>query len=178
LPRYAKKMTLPEMIAARKDIESFPGWSEPEPDTEAMWFFAPLSIAGVVQEAFSLHGLCFKHVHNANVVFELKVKGPKKPVAVARYEWRSLRQGHTNPRRKGSPVSGQRVSPTHYHSFDLNWIEAERRMRGGNLPMAESVIEEPTCFESLTDEVGKLFRINNMFVVLPPKWEYDLFSNG
>ncbi len=144
-----------------------------------MWFVAPLAIAGVVQEAFALHGICLKYAPERNVAFEFKALGPKRrKIPLARYEWRSLRGGHTNPRRAGSPVSGQRVTATHFHSFDLNWLEAERRMRSGNLPQAVSVAEEPQSFESLREEVGNLFRINNMNVVLPPPWEYKMFANG
>jgi len=171
-------MIFPELVAARKEIVSFPGWQEPEPETGGVWFMAPLAIAGVIQEAFYLHGLCLKYVPDRNVSFEIKVHTVKSKIALARYEWRSLREGHTNSRRQGSPVSGQRVTPTHYHSFDLNWLEAKGRLRSGNLPQAESVEREPERFESLRDEVGKLFRINNMNVVLPPPWEYNMFENG
>ena len=67
---------------------------------------APMSIAGVGQEAFFLHGVCLKYVPDWNVCFEMKV-GPKgKRIPLARYEWRSLREGHTNSRRKGSPCLG------------------------------------------------------------------------
>jgi hypothetical protein len=52
-------------------------------------------------------------------------------------------------------------------------------MRSGNLPQAESVEPEPQSFESLRDEVGNLFRINNISIVLPPPWEYGMFgANG
>ena len=161
-------MTLPDLIAARKEISQFPGWSEPEAETGAMWFIAPLSIAGVVQEAFALHGVCLKYAPDRNVVFELRALGPRRrKISLTRYEWRSLREGHTNSRRSGSPVSGKRVGATHYHSFDLNWLEAERRMRSGNLPQADNVEKEPQSFESLTAEVGNRFRINNMSSATP-----------
>ncbi len=172
-------MGLPDLVAARKEIALFPGWSDPEPETGAMWFIASLAIGGVVQEAFALHGVCLKYAPEKNVAFELKALGPKRrKIPLARYEWRSLRGGHTNARRSGSPVSGQRVSATHYHSFDLNWLEAEGRMRAGNLPQAMSIEQEPQSFESLRDEVGNLFRINNISVVLPPPWEYEMFGHG
>lgn len=172
-------MKLPELVAARKEIVAFPGWQEPEPETGGMWFMTSLSAGGVVQEGFYLHAMCLKFAPDWNVCFELKLHINKsKKLPLARYEWKSLRDGHTNPRRKGSPVSGQRVSRTHYHSFELNWVEAEGRMRLGNLPMAVNIDQEPDRFESLRDEVGKLFRINNMSVVLPPPWEYKMFENG
>ncbi len=173
-------MGLPELVAARKEIDQFPGWSDPEPETGAMWFIAPLAIGGVTQEAFALHGLALKYAPDRNVCFELKALGPRnRKVPLARYEWRSLRGGHTNSRRSGSPVSGQRVSATHYHSFELNFLEAQGRMRLGNLPQAESITQEPQTFESLRVDVGNLFRINNMSIVLPPPWEYGMFgANG
>ena len=168
------------LFAARKERDQFSGWSDPEAETGAMWFLAPLAIGGVTQEAFALHGLALKYAPNQNVCFELKALGPRnKKVPLARYEWRSLRGGHTNSRRPGSPVSGERVNATHYHSFDLNFLHATARMRSGNLPQAENDEPEPQSFESLTKRVGKLFRINNINIVLPPPWEYGMFdANG
>ena len=173
-------MGFPELVAARKEIDQFPGWSDPEAETGAMWFVAPLAIGGVTQEAFALHGLALKYAPDCNVCFELKALGPRnRKIPLARYEWRSLRGGHTNSRRSGSPVSGQRMTATHHHSFGLNFLPAQGRMRSGNLPQAESVEPEPQSFESLRGEVGNLFRINNINIVLPPPWEYGMFgANG
>jgi hypothetical protein len=173
-------MPFPALISVLKSIENFPGWSEPEPETGYCWFNAPLTIAGVVEQGFVLHGGYLKRVPDANVTFELRAANPggKRTVPLARIDWRSVRGGHTNPRRKGSPVSCKRVGPSHHHSFELNWVEHEARMRFGNLPMADDVAEEIASFESLRDSVGNLFRINNIGVVTTPKWEYDLFANG
>jgi len=44
--------------------------------------------------------------------------------------------------------------------------------------MAEDIDQQIQTFESLRAAVGILFRINNIDVVQPPKWEYDLFSYG
>jgi hypothetical protein len=172
-------MGFPELFAARKEVDRFPGWTEPEAETGAMWFVAPLAIGGVTQEAFTLHGLALKYAPDRNVCFELRALGPRnRKVPLARYEWRSLRGGHTNSRRAGSPVSGERVTPTHYHSFNLNFLPEHRRMRSGNLPQAESVEADPQSFESLRVEVGNLFRINNMSIVFTPPWEYGMFGEN
>lgn len=173
-------MAFPELVAALKSLAPFQGWSEPEPETGYCWFNAPLIIAGVVQQGFILHGGYLKHVPEANVTFELQAGKPgvRKKVPLARIDWRSVSGGHTNPRRSGSPVSGRRVSPSHHHAFELNWFEPERRMRGGNLPMAEDIDQSIQSFESLRSLVGNLFRINNIDIVPPPKWEYDLFLDG
>jgi hypothetical protein len=69
-------MGLPELVGSLKEMTAFPGWAEPEPETGAMFFTAPLAIAGVVQEAFTLHGLCLKQIPDRNVTFELKVSRP------------------------------------------------------------------------------------------------------
>lgn len=173
-------MPFPKLAAALKAIAQFPGWSEPEPETGYCWFNAPLMIAGVIEHGFVLHGGFIKHVPDANVSFELRAlkPGAKRTVAIARIDWRAVRGGHTNPKRPGSPVSGIRVSDSHHHSFTLNWLEHETRLRSGNLPMAEDIDQQIQTFESLRATVGILFRINNIDIVQPPKWEYDLFSNG
>ena len=173
-------MPLTTLAAAYKAIAQFPGWSEPEPETGYCWFHAPLMIAGVVEQGFVLHGGYLKHVPEANVSFELLVSKPggKRKMAMARVDWRAVRGGHTNPKRKGSPVSGLRVSNSHHHSFELNWLTIEERLRSGNLPMAEDIDQGIQSFELLRELVGNLFRINNIGVVTPPKWEYDLFGNG
>jgi hypothetical protein len=173
-------MTFPSLVAATKMIAQFPGWSEPEPETGYCWFNAPLMIEGVVEQGFVLHGGHLKHVHDANVSFELRAikPGSKRAVPLARIDWKAVRGGHTNPKRKGIAGSGKRVGPSHHHSFDLNWVASENRMRLGNLPMAEDIDQGIQTFESLLATVGNLFRINNIAVVSPPKWEYDLFDNG
>lgn len=172
-------MTLLELVAARKEIDVFQGWSEPESDSGAMWFNAPLSVGGVTEQNFILAGLALKNAVDCNVCFEIRIGLTKKrKIALARYEWRSLRNGHTNPRRSGHALSGKRVGATHYHRFEDNWIEKDKRMRAGNLPFADDVEEEPQSFEELRVNVGNLLRINNIEVVEPPKWEYDLLQNG
>jgi len=173
-------MPYPALFNAKKALARFPGWSEPEPETDYIWFNAPIEIAGVVETSFVLHGGCIRTVPDRNVTFELRCSAPskKRTMPIARIEWRSLQGGHSNRRRKGSAASGKRVSETHHHSFDLNWIESERRMRSGNLPQAEEIDQEIQSFESLLDCVGKLFRINNMRIVTCPPWAYDLFNNG
>lgn len=173
-------MTFSALFSAQKAIAQFPGWSEPEPETGYCWFNAPLIIAGVVEHGFILHAGYLKDVPDANVTFELQASKPgkRRKVPLSRVDWRAVRGGHSNPRRPGSPVSGLRVTASHHHAFGLNWIASEKRMRSGNLPMAENIDQAIQSFESLRSEVGNLFRINNIDIVTPPKWEYGLFDNG
>jgi hypothetical protein len=173
-------MPLETLFKAEKAVAAFSGWSPPEPETDFMWFHAPLEINGVVEADFVLFGGCNFRLRDKNVIFELRVGAPgqKRKVPLARVEWRSVKGGHSNRRRGGNAWAGKRVSDTHYHSFEANWVERERRMRVGNLPQAEELPEEPQSFESLRSTVGNLFRIKNIDVVSVPPWEYGLFIDG
>lgn len=147
---------LPQLVAADKAISYFPGWSEPEPETGYIWFDAPLEVGGVVERAFQLHGGCDVNYPDRHVVFELRVgKSPgRKRIPLMRVEWRSLQGGHTNPRRRGNPLSGLTVSDTHFHPFEPNWSETEGRMRRGNLRMAAEIAEDLQAFEDVRAFAG------------------------
>lgn len=173
-------MAFPDIMRSIKEIAQFPGWTEPEAETGYCWFNAPLMFGGVVEQGLVLHGGCLKHVPEANVTFEIRVSRPggHHTVPLARIDWRAVSGGHSNPRRSGSLVSGKRCSNSHHHAFELNWLEAEERMRKGNLPMADDIPQGIQTFEDLRKEAGILLGINNIGVVTPPKWEYDMFRNG
>jgi len=171
-------MTLPLVATSDKALVLFPGWSAPEPETDYIWCDAPVEIGGVVEAGLTLHVGCYISIPDQHVVFELRgnIPGIKRKKALMRIEWRSLRGGHTNRRRKGAPESGKRVSDTHFHPFEANWVEIEQRMREGNLPQAVEIEEELPTFESLREYVGNAFRINNITLVTRPPWVYDLFA--
>jgi hypothetical protein len=173
-------MPLEAMFHAEKAIATVPVWSQPEPETDFVWFLAPLEINGVVEANFVLFGGANHKLADRNVIFELQVGAPgqRKKIPLARVEWRSIKGGHSNRRRGGNASSERRVSDTHYHSFEANWVASERRMRSGNLPQAVGLEEEPQSFESLREVIGNLFRINNISIVPKPPWEYNLFTNG
>jgi hypothetical protein len=66
------------------------------------------------------------------------------------------------------------VRDTHIHDFEMNYNEAEDRMRRGKLPCASDVPELLESFEQLRRFVGRRFKINNIEVVPLPNWEYEL----
>ena len=171
-------MPLPDLMKLAKELARFPGWSDPEPETNYVWFDAPVEIGGFVEAGLVLHGGCYADVPNRNVVFELRaqVPGALKKKAVMRAEWRSLTGGHSCPRRKGIPSSGKRVGDTHWHPFDLNWSETEGRMKKGNLRQALAFEQEFQSFESFRDSVGFHFGIRNIAIVSAPPWVYDLYA--
>lgn len=168
----------PTIVEAHKDISAFPGWSNPEPETGYVWFDAPLEIGGVVEHGVILHGGCLSEYPDCNISFELRVSRVpgRKCIPLMRLDWRSLQGGHLNPRRGNSEWSGRRVSDTHLHAFELNWLPEEGRMRGGKDRLAMDIPEELRTFDDVLHYVGSCFRINNIGVVSVPPWEYDLFA--
>jgi hypothetical protein len=171
-------MDLQDLFHSPKLISAFPGWASPEVETGYSWFDAPLEIDGVTEVGFVLHGGCYPSQPSCNVVLELRIARipGRKRIPLARFEWRSLDGGHTNPVRKGLPHSGKRVAATHLHPFQLNYSTTEGRMKLGALRIAVDVEPEPADFNACLAFVGNDFRINNMNLVAEPNWRYDLFS--
>lgn len=165
---------LPSLILSEKTIAIFPGWSKPEPETGYCWFDVPLDIGGVTEPGFVLHGGCFISKPDQHVTLEVRIgRGHAKHcIPLARVDWRSLQDGHTNPRRRGAPHSGKRLPNTHFHAFELNYSAEVGHMKSGNLKMAEPISEDLQTFEQVRDFAGKRFRINNIDIVSKPEWEY------
>lgn len=171
---------LDKIALATKDISFFPGWSKPEPETSYMWFDAPLEIEGVTETGLILHGGCMANCPDCHVTFEIRIARSTgvKCLPLERLDWKSLEGGHSNPRRRGRPLSGHKCGPTHLHAFELNWNILERRMQRGNLRFARDVDPIPADFEEARRFAGICLRINNIEVVDRPPWVYDLFGGG
>ncbi len=169
--------TLKEIFEAEKEIGFFPGWSKPEDETDYVWFDAPLEIDGVAETGLVLHGGCYSRRPEVNVSLELRISSQpgRRCVPLERLDWRSLEGGHTNSRDRCRRLAGGRVSDTHLHGFDLNWLDEHGRMQSGNLPCATDIGQELQDFESVRQFVGNRLRINNIGVVDRPPWVYDFF---
>jgi hypothetical protein len=164
----------PKVVAPIKSIAVFPGWSDPDPETGYVHFNAALEIDGVVEPGLLLHGGCYIDKPSANVTFELRLaRTPgRKMVPLERIDWRSLQGGHTNQRKNGG--DGKRLSDSHVHAFELNWNDKKGKFRPGNLPLAADIPETLEDFSAVREFAGKRLRINNIELVLEPKWEYHL----
>jgi hypothetical protein len=148
-----------------------------------LWFDAPFEIGGVVEEGVFLNGFCFQNRPDRHVSFSLVVArtASRRRIPLCRVDWRAISGGHSNPRVGSSPWRGIRVSDSHFHDFELNWLSAEERMRGrkgvSTLPLAKDLNNTITSFEELREFTGKAFSIKNIEVVERPVWEYDLFND-
>lgn len=165
---------LPKLVAPEKAIAAFPGWSDPDPETGYIHFNAPIEIDGVVEPGLILHGGCYIDKPTASITFELRIgrRPGRSIVPLERIDWRSLQGGHTNQRKNGG--DGKRLSDSHIHAFDLNWLAEKGKLRNGNLPLAMDIPERLEDFSALRAFVGKMLRINNIDVVVEPSWEYNL----
>jgi hypothetical protein len=145
-----------------------------------MWFNAPLEVDGVIEANFTLHGESRMDLQDQNIGLEIQFQlpGRRQRFSLARLDWRSIKGGHTNPRRPGKALSGRRVSETHYHDFWLNYEADKGRMAKGDLPFARDIIDKLQTFEELRSQAGVFFNINNIELVNRPPWAYDLFHNG
>ena len=100
----------------------------------------------------------------------------RRCIPLARFDWRSLNGGHSNPRRDYlGDWSGRRLGATHYHPFAMNYDNSiKTRMRNTDLKGATEIDVDLQTFEAMRATVGKLFKINNIEVVERPPWEYKL----
>lgn len=168
-------MSFDTLFNAPKMISRAPVWTRSNPENAVLWFDTEIEIDGVTEANFTLHGECRIDMIDQNVGLELvyRTANGYRRHSLARIDWRSIRGGHSNPRRRGWPRPIARAPDTHYHSFELNWLSGTK-MRPGDLPIADKISEELQAFESLRSFAGILFRISNIDIVPRPPWEYKL----
>jgi hypothetical protein len=166
----------PALASARKSLIVGVSWSAADPDDGAMTFLAPLEADGVTIAGLSLRGVCYQREPDRAVTLQLEAAMPRlrTRVPLARLDWRPLNGGHRNPRRGMPSHAGRFLQGTHMHPFDLNWVAANEAMRGGNLPFARSVADDPPTFEEALDMAGIEFRINDIRLIEVPLWSARL----
>jgi hypothetical protein len=88
---------------------------------------------------------------------------------LGRIEWRPL-SPHTNPANCAEQLKLLRITGSHIHGYEMNWLEEMGRLRTGNLPVAEPLKDDPTNFEALLEVVGREFRITGLEKIERPPW--------
>jgi hypothetical protein len=164
-----------EIIGASKALIAPPTWVGPEPDTEYVWFEAPLEISGIVQPGLFLFGGAYKRRPNSAASFELRQRRPpaRRYSEIERVDWRPLDGGHTIPMRKKIPYgAGKRIEGTHWYLFEYNVLSNGTLLE--RLPVAIETPYEIKSFEELVAFWERTTRITNMSLVSAPPWEYVL----
>lgn len=156
-------------------MSAFPGWGVPDPDDRSMQFLAPLDIGGVTIPNFWLRGRCTEDQPDRDVSFQLEIgkEGIRTRSPLMRVDWRPLGGIHGNF--EGPPeLIDTIIASSHFHEFELNWLEEEQRMRSSNLPVARKISEPLQSFSELLDFVKIHFRINNIDKISEPEWVQEL----
>jgi hypothetical protein len=165
------ELDLPAIHAMAKTISARPAWV---PDGKWLEFVVPLEGDGVTLEGLRLRGSVLQEIPNRDVVFQVEIHraGAGKSIRLGRVCWNPL-SVHTN--KKGPPgIRGLRLSTTHHHPFDLNYLPEFKRMRSGNMLVALPVNPNPADFNELLNIVSGLFNITNPGIIEPPVWQGEL----
>ncbi|WP_264443781.1 hypothetical protein [Novosphingobium sp. JCM 18896] len=170
--RYAGLMPGPyhPLVEEWKTIAGTVEWSSPPASEDgAIDFNVPLDIGETTVAGLALRGKAYGHLPDMAVTFQLEVgqDGMRTRVPLIRLDWKPRSQWHQNPNKT-------RISGTHAHPFEANWLEGEQRMRRGNLPWAEKVAEFH-AFSEVLDYAKNLFRINDIDLIPIPEWSSTLF---
>lgn len=168
-------MHLRQLVETWKSLSGPVSWTTPDPRDRYMRFYTTLEIDGIVDAGLVLKGGTYADTPDRHVTFEMAIVDPVRgrDLRLTRMDWRDLKGGHSN-KRKLCRGTLRRAPETHFHDFEMNYIESEGKMKRGKLPCARAVSEDIQTFEQLRSFVGTHFRINNINIVPPPNWEYTL----
>lgn len=99
----------------------------------------------------------------------------RRDKAIDRINWRPIHT-HNNGNKGPKEHRLREMEGSHHHSFALNWLTSETRLRLRNLPVAEPLVPDPADFKSLLAFVEDVFRIEGLSESSPPPWEESLFG--
>jgi hypothetical protein len=167
---------LRELVEAPKTLPVRPAWVA----TDSTWFDLNASLdlsSGETVQGLELRGGACQSLPERAVRFILQHYPAKgQCVGLVRIEWRPL-AAHTNPANCAPDLSMRRITGSHIHGFDMNWLPDLDRLRTGNLPVAEPLSVDPSSFQELLVVVGKELRIAGLEKIEPPPWrEADFFG--
>lgn len=165
-------MKVPDIHAAEKTAQWIGPWTEGDNQTLAL--VVALEIEDVAVEGLVLRGSAYKNLPDEAVMFQLECLDGRtgRNHSIDRIEWRPLKS-HVNGGRGPQHLRHKILRGTHHHTFDLNWLKDEERMRKRNLPLADEINPDFETYDDLVDFVKKCFRITALEFPVPP-WEAKL----
>ncbi len=149
---------LQKLFEVPKKISGKPQWHQA--DSTWLRLTCSLEVGGGTVEGLELRGGAIQTLPDRAVRFHLQHYPAKGPcTGLARIEWRPL-SPHTNPNYGELPL--MRITGSHIHPFELNWLPEFGRMRAGNLIIARPLYPDPTTYEELLAIVENEFRISDL----------------
>lgn len=168
--------TLPELYLMPKRVSAGPALRWVEEQNGMLRLLATLEDElGIIVEGLALRGRAFKYRPDQDVMLQVEFPHDRQRTdnAIERIEWNSSRT-HNNKGRGPQELRHVIQQGTHLHSFNLNWLEAEQRMRKHNLPLAMPISESIQGFTELLEFTAKRFRISNLTDLPHPPQERPL----
>ncbi|WP_256807137.1 hypothetical protein [Bradyrhizobium sp. Bra64] len=162
-------LDFPGMMAAEKTLSGRPKWEQ----SDSVWFCltGSLEIDGVTIPGLELRGGACQNLPDRAVRFQVQYQPARGPCShLSRAEWRPMGV-HTNKAIGPPELQMLRISETHIHEFEHNWLPDEGRMRVGNLPVARPIRPDLQSFEEFLVFIGEAFRISGMQKVERPGWQ-------
>jgi len=165
-------MALSDIFHAQKVLSVAQSWA-PGPNNTLHQLHS-LEIEGVTIRGLFLRVRARADMPDEDVVFQLEYPSPgRRDTAISRVEWRPITP-HKNQGNAPGDLRFLDIPGSHHHSFELNWLEIEDRMRRSNLPVASPISPDPANLDALLEFVRVSFRISGLELIPTPPWEKAL----
>lgn len=168
-------MELAEIFYAEKVLPVEPDWKK-RVGTKWLRLVCPIDIGGVTIEGLRFTVSAHSEKPDEAVAFQIEYLPPRGNVKggpLCRLEWRPITP-HNNKGLGPAEYRHRVIKTCHLHPFDLNWAEAAKHVRRGDLPIAIPLAVSPSTYEEALAFAGKEFRIKDIEGVAPPPWEARL----
>jgi hypothetical protein len=163
------------LVGAEKHLLNRPKWDY-DSDPRYIVFTAPLDLVDGTITGFELRAKVDKNYIGRNALMQLEfAKTARDRIELSRCQWRPF-EVHQN-KNWGPPGHELRrfYRESHHHTFEHNYLPAERRMRAGSLPGAVPINPDPSTLSDFIAFCGECFRIKNINVINLPNVNADLF---
>lgn len=164
------------LVEARKELGRSPSWDELS-DGRYAFFTTPLTFAeDMTETGLQVRVKVSRRFidRDAAIQLEYRPAGRRSIEPLWRIEWRPIgvhQNGDCPP-----DLAMARLTGTHQHRFDDNYLEGENRMRSNNLPAARPIEAEIGSLSKFIEFSGDLFNIVDVERIFLPEFPGDLFG--